>query len=188
MSRLLAITILIACCRLWLAAGEGPTSIEISEAHGHDVSHHTKVVEDDWLHAFEGVMNGSSSSSNEPGRRFFKRIMEEVEGQQYEAAAAGFRLFRELHPTSPLVDQAEYWLGECEYQLGRYRDAIESFDHALSRVPLHPQLAAAAFLRQGNSYAKLGDEQHSRNLMELLVAQFPTTQEATLARQALLKP
>jgi tol-pal system protein YbgF len=184
---LFALALLVASARLWLALSTIPTGLPVSEAHEQN-SRHIKIAEDDWLHAFEGVMDGTSGRPDDPARQFYDRVMAEVTRQHYDAAAAGFRLFLELHPLSPLAPQADYWLGECEYRLGQYQEAIESFDHALSRVPLDPQLAPAAFLRKGTSYAKLGDESRSRNLLELLVVQYPTTQEAVLARQTLLIP
>jgi TolA-binding protein len=79
-----------------------------------------------------------------------------------------------------------YWLGECEYQLGHYQEAIEALNHALSRTPFDPALAAAVFLTKGNSYALLGDVHHARSLLELIVVQFPATAEA--ARKTLLLP
>src|SRR6478735_6184408 len=154
--RLFALALLVACGRLWLALSAIPTALPVSEAHEQD-SRHVKIAEDDWLHTFEGVMGGTTGRSDDPGRQLYDRVMAEVARQHYDAAAAGFRLFLELHPRSPLAPHADYWLGECEYRLGQYQDAIQAFKHALSRVPLDPQLAPAAFLRKGTSYAQLGD-------------------------------
>jgi TolA-binding protein len=52
---------------------------------------------------------------------------------------------------------------------------------------LRPKLAAAAFLKKGLAYAKLGERTRSRALLELVVVHFPHTQQAALARQALLR-
>jgi TolA-binding protein len=85
-----------------------------------------------------------------------------------------------------LSEQAEYSLGECEYQLGNYQAAIDAFNHALSHPSLDQPLAAAAFLGKGKSYARLGDVQYSRSLLELVVVHFPATEQAAEARQVLL--
>ncbi|MBA2252026.1 MAG: tetratricopeptide repeat protein [Nitrospirales bacterium] len=188
MRNFFAVAILVACVRLWLALNAAPLGLSVSEAHEQDVNRHVKGVEEPWLNAVEGIMNGSPGWPHDPERQFFDRIVAEARRQDYEAAAAGFKLFLELHPTSPLSAQADYWLGECEYQLGHYQDAIHALDRALSRTPFDPQLAAASFLRKGSSYAKLGQVQRSRRLLELLVVQFPTTEEAKEARHALLVP
>jgi tetratricopeptide (TPR) repeat protein len=185
---LFALSILVACCRLWLGLQAVPIGLPSSEAHDFPPATHAKLVQDDWMNAVGEIMNGSPGLPRDAGRPFFDRIMAEVSQHQDEAAAAGFRLFLELHPDSPLSVQADYWLGECEYRLGHYQEAIQAFDRALSRAPLQAPLAASAFLRKGRSYAELGDVQRSRGLLELLVAQFPETEEAKEARHALLVP
>ncbi|HEV8540423.1 MAG TPA: tetratricopeptide repeat protein [Nitrospiraceae bacterium] len=123
----------------------------------------------------------------DPSHRLYDRIMHEFHRGDCEAARAGFQLFVELHASSPLTPYADYWSGECGFRLGRYREAIESFDRALGQSPLRPKLAAAAFLKKGLAYAKLGERSRSRALLELVVVHFPHTQQAALARQALLR-
>jgi TolA-binding protein len=54
-------------------------------------------------------------------RRLYDRVMEEFKHRDYEAALAGFRLFLELHGQTSLAANAQYWLGECQYRMGRYR-------------------------------------------------------------------
>jgi tetratricopeptide (TPR) repeat protein len=185
---LLALAVLAACVRLWLTLNTGPTGLSVSEAHQQDLIKHVKGAEEPWLKVVEGIMNGPPGWPHDPDRQFFDRIVAEARRQDYDAAAAGFKLFLELHPRSPLSAQANYWLGECEYQLGHYQGAIQALDRALSHTPFDPQLAAASFLRKGSSYAKLGQVQRSRRLLELLVVQFPSTEEATEARHTLLTP
>ena len=129
-----------------------------------------------------------SDPSSAPARELYSRVMEEVRRGEYATARAGLARYVELYPDSPLTPKAEYWLGECDFQLGRYHAAIGSFDQALAHTPLPHKLAAAAFLRKGMSYARLGETHRSRHLFELLVAQFPDTQEALLARKSLLLP
>ena len=111
-----------------------------------------------------------------------------VRHQNYEAAETGFRFFLTLHPGSPLTANAKYWLGECQFRVGRYKDAITSFDDALSEYPLHPKLTASVLMKKGLSFAKLGEIARSRHLLELVVVQFPDTKEAALARKSLKQP
>jgi TolA-binding protein len=127
----------------------------------------------------------ATSFRHDASRPFYDRIMKEFHRGDCEAARAGFRVFVELHARSPLVPYADYWSGECGYRLGQYRDAIEAFDRALGQSPLRPKLAAAAFLKKGLAYAKLGEWHRSRHLLELVVVHFPHTLEAIQARQAL---
>src|SRR5689334_18566142 len=150
----------MACIRVAFTLGSSsPTLSEGGELNSGDIAKRDDLF---GMNAIEAMTDSPMGSPDDPGRQFFRRIMVEVAHHDYEAAAAGFRLFLELHPTSSLFTQADYWLGECAYRLGRYQEAIEAFDHALSHAPLNPQLAAAAFLGKGNSYAKLGEVSRSR--------------------------
>jgi len=51
-----------------------------------------------------------------------RSVMEEYKHRDYEAALAGFRFFLELHGQSSLAPNAQYWMGECQYRLGRYKE------------------------------------------------------------------
>ena len=68
--------------------------------------------------------------------------MEEFKQGDYEAAFAGFRLFIELNPKSALAANAQYWIGECQYRLRRYKDALDSFSNVGSYNPRSRKLAA----------------------------------------------
>jgi len=179
-----ALIILMACIRVAFTLGSSsPTLSEGGQLNSGDVARRDDLY---GMNAIEAMTDSPMGSPDDPGRQFFRRIMVEVAHHDYEAAAAGFRLFLELHPTSSLFTQADYWLGVCEYQLKHYKAAIDALDQALSRTPFNPTLAAAVFLRKANSYAHLGDARQSRRLLELIVVQFPTTEEAAEARQTLL--
>lgn len=181
-----ALILLLGCIRLSLMLTAISTGLPVSHARERLSNPVAKRLGEPWLDAVEQSMNTPARLPHDQAMQFFKRIMMEMEHHDYEAAAAGFTLFLELHPTSPLAVRGDYWFGVCAYRLGHYQEAIEAFDHALSRAPLDPQLAAASFLGKANSYAKLGDVSRSRSLLELLVVQFPATDEAAEARQSLL--
>jgi tol-pal system protein YbgF len=129
----------------------------------------------------------AAPSKNDSAKRLYDRVMKEFQGKDYEAALAGFRFFLALHGRSQLASSAQYWAGECEFRLGRYREAMQSFELVLSRYPSSPKLAAAT-LKKALTYEKLGQINESRILLERIVVDFPATQEAELARKALRQP
>lgn len=117
-------------------------------------------------------------------RRLYDRVMDEFKHRDYEAAMAGFRLFIELHSQSSLAPNAQYWIGECQYRMGRYRDALKSFYEVVSNYPLSPKLAAST-LKLGQTYTKLGDHEKARLMFDRVVEQYPDSSEAELARKAI---
>jgi tol-pal system protein YbgF len=136
----------------------------------------------------DAIQADTAGLSHDAARRLYDRIMDEFGRNDCAAARAGFHLFLELHPKSRLAPYAEYWIGECAFRQGQHRDAVTSFDRVVSHYPISPRLAAAAFMRKGMTYAKLGEVNRSRNVLEFIVVQFPHTQQAALARKALMVP
>lgn len=136
----------------------------------------------------EAIQADTAGLPHDAARRLYDRIMDEFGRNDCAAVRAGFHLFLELHPDSRLAPYAEYWLGECAFRQGQHRQAVTSFDRVVSHHPISPKLAAAAFMRKGMTYAKLGEVDRSRNVLEFIVVQFPHTQQAALARKVLMVP
>ncbi|HSF68526.1 MAG TPA: tol-pal system protein YbgF [Nitrospiraceae bacterium] len=124
------------------------------------------------------------SNMQDSSRHLYDRVMEEFKHRDYEAALAGFRFFLELHSQSSLAANAHYWAGECQYRLGRYKEALKTFYHVVSYYPLSPKLAAST-LKIGQTYTRLKDHEKARMMYERLIDQYPESAEAELARKAL---
>lgn len=128
--------------------------------------------------------SAAPQTAQDTSRRLYDRVMEEFRGRDYEAALAGFRFFLELHGSSSLAANAQYWIGECQYRMGRYKDALTSFYNVVSYYPLSPKLPGAT-LKIGQSYTKLGDHEKARLMYERVIEQYPSSPEAELARKAI---
>jgi tol-pal system protein YbgF len=110
--------------------------------------------------------------------------MDEFKHRDYAAAMAGFQLFIELHSQSALAANAQYWIGECQYRMGRYREALKLFYDVVSNYPLSPKVAAST-LKLGQTYAKLRDPEKARLMFDRVVDQYPDSSEAEVARKTL---
>jgi tol-pal system protein YbgF len=124
------------------------------------------------------------SNAQDASRHLYDRVMEEYKHRDYEAALAGFRFFLELHRQSSLAANAQYWVGECQYRLGRYKEALKSFYHVVSYYPLSPKLAAST-LKIGQTHTRLKDHEKARIMYEQVLDEYPGSAEAELARKAL---
>jgi len=117
-------------------------------------------------------------------RRLYDRVMEEFRQKDYAAALAGFRFFLELHGQSALSANAQYWMGECHYRLGHFKDALDAFYNVISYYPLSQKLAAST-LKIGQIYARQGDREKAQMMYERVTNQYPDSAEAEVARKAL---
>ncbi|MBU6479118.1 MAG: tol-pal system protein YbgF [Nitrospirae bacterium] len=130
------------------------------------------------------VAVAAPSNIQDSSRHLYDRVMEEFKHKDYEAALAGFRFFLELHGQSSLAANAQYWAGECQYRLGRYKEALKSFHHVVSYYPLSPKLAAST-LKIGQTYTRMKDHEKARVMYERVVEEYPESPEAELARKAI---
>ena len=124
------------------------------------------------------------SKMQDSSRHLYDRVMEEYKHKDYAAALACFRFFLELHGQSSLAANAQYLMGECQYRLGRYKEALKSFYHVVSYYPLSPKLAAST-LKIGQTYTRLKDHEKAHMMYERVVEQYPESAEAESARKAL---
>ena len=130
------------------------------------------------------VSRAAPDHMHDTSRRLYNRVMEEFKHRDYEAAIAGFRLFIELHSQSSLAANAQYWIGECQFRMRRYNDAVDSFHHVLAHYPLSPKLPAST-LKLAQTYTKLGDHDKARSMFSRVLDRFPDSSEAEIARKAI---
>jgi tol-pal system protein YbgF len=80
--------------------------------------------------------------------------------KDYALAAQTFGDFMVKHPNDKMLPNAQYWLGESQYQQQRYREAAESF-LAVSTKYERAGKAPEALLRLGQSLAALHQKEAS---------------------------
>ncbi len=100
----------------------------------------------------------------------------------FQLAIQGFTMYKEHFPDSPLVDNAQYWIGECYFSQESYEDAISQFNDLILNYPQGDKIAAA-YLKKGFSLANLGRADEALAVLKLLVNKFPLEDEAKIAQQ-----
>ncbi len=83
--------------------------------------------------------------------------------------------FLQANPGSPLAVNAMYWIGEAYY--GEFQDVIQKY-------PDNPK-AAAAMLKQGFAFHALGDIKNAKVIMQKITETYPSSAEASKAKERL---
>jgi tol-pal system protein YbgF len=99
----------------------------------------------------------------------------------YDLAVESFKLYRQQFPTSPLADNALYWIGECRYSQRKFEEAIDAFDELILTYPQGDK-AAAAHLKKGLSFVELGRKPEALAALKILVAKYPLEEESRIAQ------
>jgi TolA-binding protein len=104
--------------------------------------------------------------------------------RDYRAAEQRLRLFLAGDPAGPLADDALYWIGECRFARGLYRDAILEY-RAL--IELHPggNQVPRAHYRIALSHQRLGELAPMRERLSTVIEEYPQSDVAALARDRL---
>jgi tol-pal system protein YbgF len=103
---------------------------------------------------------------------------------EFAPAAAALSSFLRRYPTSGYGDSATFWLGNAQYGMRDYKEAIVSFRNMLKSAPEHPR-AAEAMLSIANCQAELKDTKSARRTIEELTKTYPRSEAAQAGRDRL---
>ena len=126
------------------------------------------------------VAAGGASSPDE----LYRSAYEDYMRGNYDLAAEGFSDYMRRWPNTELTDNALYWIGECYDAQEKPEEALAMFSRVLEDYPTSDK-AAAAQLKKGLIYLKMGDQGQGVVNLQYVVYEHPGTREADLAREQL---
>ena len=103
---------------------------------------------------------------------------------KYEVAISEFRRYLASSSGSDNADNAQYWIGECFYSLGRLDSAEAGFKHVIVDYP-DGNKASAAEYKLGLVYIAQNRRAEAANQLRRVVKEYPGTNEAKLAQDRL---
>ncbi len=104
---------------------------------------------------------------------------------QYGTARDEFRAFLKAFPNSEYSDNAQFWIGECNYFQGKYEEAIIEYEAVIQNYPKGNKVPNA-LLKQALSFLKLGDTSSAKLLLQGVIKDYPNTTPAGIARKRLM--
>ena len=99
-------------------------------------------------------------------------------------AYAAFNALVQQQPRPADAATARYWMGACQLESGAYAAAVHEFSWLADHHPDSPQ-AADAMLRLGLAHERLGHTDSAQAALARLVARYPASAAAELARARL---
>jgi tol-pal system protein YbgF len=143
-----------------------------------------------------GGMTGTTSPAEPPAsvakgsaeaeRRDYEGALKLFKAGKYKEASSAFDAFIKNYGSSGFQANAHYWLGNSLYQQRDYRRAKDVFLKVPVSWPDDPK-AADALLGVANCQIDSGDAKGSRATLENLVAKYPSSTAAQIAKQRLGK-
>jgi len=181
--RLQTISQELAAARAHVTATSLPpvTTLSGDEAHGMPTAGDT--IDPDAAAAAAAATAAGTFATTSP-EELYRSSYEDYMRGNYDLAAQGFREYLRRWGTTDLADNALYWTGECYDALEKSEEALEVFSEVLERYPASDK-AAAAQLKKGLIYLKLGDQGQGVVHLQYVVYEHPGSKEADLAREKL---
>ncbi len=131
-----------------------------------------------------GAASTLSSTGASTPDELYRSAYEDYMRGNYDLAADGFGEYLRRWPDTELSDNALYWIGECYDAKEEPDRALEMFSKVLEDYPTSDK-AAAAQLKKGLIYLKMGDQGQGVVNLQYVVYEHPGTREADLAREQL---
>jgi len=105
---------------------------------------------------------------------------------EFAAAQNSFVAFMKRYPQSGYTSSALFWLGNAQYALRNYRDAVANFRTLVTLEPGHMR-APEALLSMANCQVELKDVKSARKTLEDLVKAYPQSEAASVAKERLVR-
>jgi tol-pal system protein YbgF len=116
--------------------------------------------------------------------RLYHRSLNELNTGHVAKAVVGFRKFLTSYPQHKYADNAQYWVGECYWNLKQFRTSAREFRRAIERYPRGNKVPEA-MLKLGLSQLATGERRDGRRVLESLLRTYPKQPAARLAAERL---
>ena len=114
----------------------------------------------------------------------YKDSLAAYRSANYADALTGFQAFLESKPRADYVDNALYWIGECQFGLGDYNQAISFFHRVVHEQP-DGNKVPDAMLKMSLAFEQLGRSEDAKKTLEQLTSQYPATNAGQMGKKKL---
>lgn len=118
--------------------------------------------------------------------RDFEAALAVIRKGEFAPAQTGFLDFLSKYPNTGYKPAAFFWLGNAQYGLRGYKEAIANFKSVVALAPDGPRAPEAA-LSIANCQVELKDAKSARKTLEDLIKVFPQSEAASVAKDRLAK-
>jgi tol-pal system protein YbgF len=144
---------------------------------------------DERLRKFEPgkvALDGKEFVADPAEKQEFEAALATLRKGDFAAAQTSFVNFMKRYPQSGYQSSSLFWLGNAQYALRNYRDAVTNFRSLVAAEPGHAR-APEALLSMANCQVELKDVKSARKTLDDLVKTYPQSEAASVAKERLVK-
>ncbi len=129
-------------------------------------------------------IDGNEFQAAPEERRQFEDSMATLRKGDFGGAINALSAFNKRYPTSGYGASAMFWLGNAQYGMREYKEAMTSFRSLISAAPDHAR-APEAMLSIANCQMELKDTRGARKTLDDLLKAYPKSEAAQAGKERL---
>jgi tol-pal system protein YbgF len=126
----------------------------------------------------------SPSSPAMSPQRLYDTAWSDFTAGQWALCIEGFKTYLKSYSRTDAADDAQWYIGECQYADGKFTEAIDAYKLVISNFPKGDRVPDA-YYKLGMAQSSAGQADRARESWETLLKQFPESDLARLAKQNL---
>ena len=115
-------------------------------------------------------------------QRLYDTAMADFTAGQWALCIEGFNTYLRGFPRTDYADDAQWYVGECYQQEGKFTEAIDAYTRVISNYPKGDRVPDA-YYKRGLAFSQLGQPDRAIESLETVMKLFPEHDMARLAKQ-----
>jgi tol-pal system protein YbgF len=117
-------------------------------------------------------------------QRLYNTALADFTAGQWALCIEGFNTYLRSFSRNDLADDAQWYVGECYQQDGKFSEAIEAYNRVITGYPKGDRVPDA-YYKRGMALSAMGQADRARESFETLMKMFPEHDMARMAKQQL---
>jgi tol-pal system protein YbgF len=117
-------------------------------------------------------------------QRLYDTAWTDYTAGQWTLCIEGFNTYIRSFPRSEAADDAQFYVGECNFADGKYAEAMDAYNRVIANYTGADKVPDA-YYKRGMTFERLGQLDRARESWETLIKNFPDAEVARLGKQNL---
>jgi tol-pal system protein YbgF len=117
-------------------------------------------------------------------QRLYNTALADFTAGQWALCIEGFNTYLRSFSRTDLADDAQWYVGECYQQDGKFSEAIDAYNRVISGYPKGDRVPDA-YYKRGVALGAMGQTDRARESFETLIKNYPDHDMSRMAKQAL---
>ena len=117
-------------------------------------------------------------------QRLYDTAWTDYTAGQWTLCIEGFNTYLRSFPRSEAADDAQFYIGECNFADGKYTEAMDAYNRVITGYPRADKVPDA-YYKRGMTFERLGQLDRARESWDTLLKMFPDAEDARLGKQNL---